>query len=266
MERPVHLFDNGIRVYDDHLITVQRERYRVRNVHEAEEEDIFARIVRAIPRDGCFVNIGAAIGYYVLLAKRLSPTLEVHAVEPLVRHRTFLAENLALNGIAPEAVTVHPQGISGITGVAQLKDRGYSSSIQRAAGARTGIARAVVGLAERVISRTGVLRPPAAETIQTITLDALCETVGRGIDLCQMDVQGLELDVLKSGSRAMERGTIKRFLIGTHSESLHRDCMALLKVRGYSIDHDEYETKDQPDGILVATRSPPHHSNKGASG
>jgi FkbM family methyltransferase len=253
MERQVHLFDNGIRVYDDHLIAVQRERYRVRNVHEAEEEDIFAQLIGAIAPEGCFVNIGAAIGYYVLLAKRLAPALHVHAVEPLERHRRFLAENLALNGIASDAVTVHPQGISGSTGTAQLKDRGYSSSIQRAAGARGGLAQAMVGMAERIIAKTGVLRSPAPETIQTITLDALCVNVGRNIDLCQMDVQGLELDVLRSGSHALQGG-IKQFLIGTHSLELHRDCRALLQHHGYSIDHDEYETKDQPDGILAASK------------
>ncbi len=61
MSRKIHIFDNGIRVYDDHLIPPQRKRYAQNNVHEVEEEEIFLRI----PVDGCFVNIGSAIGYYL---------------------------------------------------------------------------------------------------------------------------------------------------------------------------------------------------------
>ena len=47
MPRAIHSFDNGVRVCDDHLLDEQRERYRKRNVHEAEEEDIFVDLVRA---------------------------------------------------------------------------------------------------------------------------------------------------------------------------------------------------------------------------
>ena len=69
MNRKVHEFDNGVRVFDDHLMPAQRERYRKRNVHEADEEDLFIEVVSALPDDGCFVNIGTAIGYYAILAR-----------------------------------------------------------------------------------------------------------------------------------------------------------------------------------------------------
>src|SRR5258708_2664141 len=97
MARKVHVFDNGGSVYDDHLIPAQRERYRRRNVHEAEEEDVFAELIRNLPPDGCYLNIGCAIGYYPLLAMRLLPALTIHAVEPLAQHRAFFAENVRLN-------------------------------------------------------------------------------------------------------------------------------------------------------------------------
>ncbi len=65
MERAIHTFDNGVRVYDDHLLDEQRERYRKHNVHEAEEENIFVDLIHRIPANGCFVDVGAAIGYYL---------------------------------------------------------------------------------------------------------------------------------------------------------------------------------------------------------
>ena len=94
MERAVHTFDNGVRVYDDHLLDEQRERYRKHNVHESEEENIFVNLIQRIPANGCFLDVGAAIGYYLILARKLAPGITIHAVEPLARHRAFMRENM----------------------------------------------------------------------------------------------------------------------------------------------------------------------------
>ena len=75
MARAAHTFDNGIKVYDDHLLPLQRERYKKHNVHEADEEEHFINIIRSLPPDGVYLDIGAAVGYYAMLARRLSPPL-----------------------------------------------------------------------------------------------------------------------------------------------------------------------------------------------
>ena len=98
MKRNIHVFDNGIKVYDDHVSPTQRNRYKLNNLHEAEEEDIFIQILESIPQDGCYINIGSAIGYYSLLAKKLIPGLTIHAIEPLAKYREYFIENIALNG------------------------------------------------------------------------------------------------------------------------------------------------------------------------
>jgi FkbM family methyltransferase len=233
MERKIHVFDNGVRVYDDHLIPVQRERYRRRNVHEAEEEDVFVALVRALPPGGCFLDVGCAIGYYPLLAKRLAPGLVVHAVEPLARHRAWFVENIGLNGLRADDFTIHAEGVAASAGEAQLVDDGYGSAILPGAAAADG---------------------GRAHAITTTTLDALVERIGRRVDLCQMDVQGLERAVLDGARKSLRTGAVTTFLIGTHSRPLHRACLDLLARSGYAIAHDAYETKEQPDGILAATR------------
>lgn len=230
MERAVHVFDNGIRVYDDHLWPTQRERYRARNVHEAEEEDLFVQLLGDIPRAGVFLDIGSAIGYYLLLARRLRPDIEVHGVEPLKSHRDRFLENAVLNDHSPTEFTIHPEAISSSVGVASLSDDGYGSAIKK--------------------RRAG----PELLAVPTITLDRLVERIGRRVDLCQMDVQGHEAEVLKGADRSLRSGAISSFLIGTHSRKLHRECMELLEVRGYEIRNDVFETIAQPDGILVAVR------------
>jgi FkbM family methyltransferase len=235
VNRLVHVFDNGVQVYDDHLLSNQRERYKRRNVHEAEEEDIFLEILRSLPPDGCFLNIGSAIGYYPLLAKRTVPGLVVHAVEPLELHRRQFLENIALNGLVRRDFTIHEEAISSSAGRASFLEDGYGSGIQRSSDAARRKSRRVL-------------------EIRTTTLDRLVERIERHVDLCQMDVQGHELDALEGAPRTLKSGGIATFLIGTHSPRLHRRCMALLTDHRYEILHDFYYTQEQPDGILAACR------------
>lgn len=93
-----HLFDNGVKVYDHQLLPIQRERYKSRNVHEEEEEDLFVKIIGGLHKDAVYVSVGTAIGYYPLLAKRLKNDINVHCFEPLPLHLEYLKENMELNG------------------------------------------------------------------------------------------------------------------------------------------------------------------------
>ena len=71
-----------------------------------------------------------------------------------------------------------------------------------------------------------------------------------------MDVQGLEVEVLRGAHESMRTGAVKTFLIGTHGRmvglTLHQECRELLQANGYAIEVDQPDTKEQPDGILVA--------------
>jgi len=254
MERLIHTFDNGVRVYEDQLLDEQRARYQKRNVHEAEEEEIFIDLIRRLPPTGCFVDVGAAIGYYLILAHKLSPHLAIHGVEPLERHRRFLNENLILNGLTRDDFGIHAEGLTSSAGSQTFMDRGYSSRLAPE-GAKPGVSLSARW--KRLREAVG-LRKPRNEiiTIPTITLDAFVRRVGRPIDLLQMDVQGLEMEVLKGGTESMKRGAVRTFLIGTHGRArgltLHEDCHELLRASGYTIEIDLPDTKEQPDGILVA--------------
>jgi len=64
-----------------------------------------------------FVDIGAAIGYYPLLAKRLAPRLIIHAVEPLS----------ATNGLSPADFIIHKEAIYSAGGNQRVVDRGYGT-------------------------------------------------------------------------------------------------------------------------------------------
>ena len=67
-----------------------------------------------------------------------------------------------------------------------------------------------------------------------------------------MDVQGLEVEVLKGGAQVMAGGEVRAFLIGTHGRAIHAECVARLRASGYTIEIDQPDTQEQPDGIIVA--------------
>jgi FkbM family methyltransferase len=256
MARAIHTFDNGVRVFEDQLWEGQRARYRKRNVHEAEEEDIFVDLIRRLPRNGCYVDVGAAIGYYLILARKLAPHLEIHGVEPLQRHWHLLRENLALNDLVVDDFKIHPEALTSTEGTEIFMDRGYSSRLEP-----TGEKKEIRLSArwKRFLESIGLRKPKNITlTIPTITVDTLVKRIGRPIDLLQMDVQGLEVEVLRGSAKSMSEGAIRTFLIGTHGRMigvpLHHECRELLQAAGYTIEIDQPDTKEQPDGILVARK------------
>ncbi|MDX2476603.1 MAG: FkbM family methyltransferase [Gammaproteobacteria bacterium] len=261
MSRKIHKFDNNVRVYDDHLMPAQRQRYMVRNVHEADEEDLFIKIISSIPENGCFVNIGTAIGYYAILAKKLSPRLNIHAVEPLQSFRSCFNENLLLNELTEVDFVIHPCAVGATNGRVSFLEKGYESQLlinSHDQKVTQQLAKKMKNQIKSVLGSLGVKRYAAgsgrkSET-DAVTLEALVNQVGQQVDLMSMDVQGLELDILSGGESVLEKAVVKTFIIGTHGKSIHQQCIHMLKNKNYSIEYEEENTQHQPDGIIVASK------------
>jgi FkbM family methyltransferase len=235
--RAVHCFDNGVKVYDDQLVEAQRLRYAKFNVHEEDEEELFLGLIKKLPVGGIFVSLGSAIGYYALLAKHTRPDLKIHCFEPLDRHRRYLEENIELNGYSKDDFNIHSRAVAPNNDTYLLVDRAFGSFLIKPEDARS--------------------RPTSP--IESVTLSGIGAMIGSPlIDLVQMDIQGLEALILEDYFSGCSNGsTIQAFLIGTHGESIHERCRVALKQHNYDFVHDEFETLNQPDGILAAVRS--HH-------
>lgn len=236
--RGIHQFANGVKVFDDQLLSVQRARYQRSNVHEEQEESVFLSLLEEVPADGVFVNIGTAIGYYALLARLRRPDLAIWCFEPLPRHIRFFRENIELNGFRPEEFTVREQAVALQEGTVELSDEDYSSRV----------------LADLV------WRPRSTHqlSVRSTTLDQVCRDIGRPIGLVQMDIQGLELEVLTHFAKiaSAARLPVATFLVGTHGRELHDGCRAVLSAMHYQVMYDEPTPAGQPDGILaVALRA-----------
>jgi FkbM family methyltransferase len=237
----IHKFENGIKVYDKHLIEIQRIRYKRINVHEAEEEQLFLSQISILKKNACFVNIGSAIGYYALLAKKTRPDLFIHAYEPLKIHRKYFRQNIKLNNLKKEDFNIHSEGIFTANKFVFFKKNRYGS---------------LIGNYTNHFSIKNIIRQfkdNSFSIIKVITISDVFNQLQREIDLLQMDIQGLEFEVLNSSKKNLLQKRIKNIIIGTHSLAIHQKCLDLLIECGYNIIHNNPYPKEQPDGILVAS-------------
>jgi FkbM family methyltransferase len=249
----IHIFNNGLRVYRKHLIPAQLKRYQVENIHEPEEEEYFIRLLESLPDNGVFFDVGAAIGYYCLLAKKLKPQLRVHAFEPLPLHQKYFAANLQLNGLSAADVVLHKEALAAHDGRSAIRAHHFGSSLirQKPVSPKKPQITWMVRLFGRKMDSTPAEGPI---TVPTATVDGVLQRLGCSVDLAKVDVQGFECEVLEGASASMTDGRIHNWLIGTHSQYLHEQCLDLLKYKKYRVIYEEQQPKEQPDGIVIASR------------
>jgi FkbM family methyltransferase len=159
------------RLGDRSLLWVDAHRTAASKVIYANPPDLPEMLVwRRVLRDGgLFVDVGANVGSYTILAAELGA--EVIAVEPAVDTFGLLSENIALNGYRVQAV-------------------------QAAAGRQCGTARFTSGL--DAVNRLAADGPAVTELV---TVDSL---VGdRQVTGMKVDVEGFEIDVLHGAARAL---------------------------------------------------------------
>lgn len=143
------------------------------------EGDVDAFVRSCLKEGTVFVDVGANIGYYTLIASRLvGPQGRVHSIEPVPSTAAILETNVRLN--SRPNVSVHK--------VAAWSSRG--ALILRIPGSWYGLASA---------SRNGRGVP-----VDSITLDELLESED-SIDCMKIDVEGAELEVLRGARDVLKR-------------------------------------------------------------
>jgi FkbM family methyltransferase len=230
MADEVYTFGNGVSVYRKMLLDGQVKRYHAAgnpNLHEPVEEEWLSRLLADAPWNCVFADVGAGIGYYTILVRRLKPGARVFAVEPLPRHIEACPANFALNGLKEDDVVLLPLAIASKAGPVDLEDHRFGSRI------------AQPGDRNRV-------------PVQAITLDDLVDCAGGRIDVMKMDIQGEELNVLAGSGALRKNGLIRSMIVGTHSAELHCGVLDLLAKCNYHLVFEDQEPAHQPDGIIVS--------------
>ena len=156
-----------------------------------------------VTRPGHLVfEVGAYIGTYALLMRRLAQGCRVIALEPDPRNRLRLEENLALNGA--DDVVVLPDAVDAEEATVSFTSAGMHGSIGE-----------------------------GDEQVRTTTLDALARRFGIP-DVVLMDIQGAEAAALQGGRELLQAGRTTWVVeLHGHEGSL---AAAALEEAGYTLE------------------------------
>jgi FkbM family methyltransferase len=167
------------------------------------------RFEQAVKPGHTVYDIGANVGFYTLLASRLTwPGGRVIAFEPWGPNLAFLRRHVEMNRLAN--VTV----------------------MSAAVGERPGTLRFAPGIAGSLghLSASGTIEVPV------VGIDAF---VAAGTapppDVIKMDIEGGEVDALRGAANVLATAKPVLFL-ATHSDVLHHACVQIVRGAGYDIE------------------------------
>jgi FkbM family methyltransferase len=172
------------------------------------ERDLQNLLVRKVRPGNVVWDIGANVGFFTLLAARLTGTAgRIVAIEPLPRNLDLLRAHLDLNQIGN--VTVLGQAVADAAGTALF-----------AAAASPSMGR---------------LDTAAGFEVTVTTVDTLVESgVAPAPHIIKMDIEGAESRALAGARRTLERHR-PVLLLSTHGWAQHEGCMSMLRGIGYEL-------------------------------
>lgn len=184
------------------------------------EHNFWLRQLDDIAEKPIIIDIGANVGYFALGAKKVFPAAEIHCFEPVDQTFVCLKKNLA----GFRKVYFHKQAIGNRNGTTFIKtdsEQPSLSTLDKKGGQRTEIIR--------------------LDSFYKKHLD------GKQVDILKVDVEGLELDVLRGGVRLISQTKYlhmefnsSNYSLSDLIEVLHRSKrrFQLLFIRNFSNDTD----------------------------
>ena len=139
--------------------------------------------------DSIFVDVGADIGFFSLLAAKQFPKMTVHAYEPNQSIYARLKKNAVLNG-SLNNLHLFSCALADFNGTAVLHIPSPFEDNQGVASLGANI---------------GGITKPVQQSVEVRQLDELYQNASQPISIIKIDVQGFEPEVLKGGAKAIGR-------------------------------------------------------------
>ena len=159
-------------------------------VHEKKQTEIFKR---TLDKGMTVVDVGANIGYYVLLeATAVGAGGRIYAIEPIPRSYKLLEKNIRANNCQQivEMFQMAVSNKSGISKIIETTERNNPTMVnpdQRSESFQRGI---------ETITKSEL-------EVKTITLDEFLEDKGP-VDCIRMDIEGYEVEALEGMRRVLQ--------------------------------------------------------------
>lgn len=177
------------------------------------------RWLDTVAQEGVFFDVGANIGFVAVYLKLRAPTLDVWCFEPTYANFDLLRKNAKINGVNLNAL---PIALAAAPSVAAIEDPEELGGI-------------ALSINEDLKAREANTHPTMVDS-----LDALIEKGVPQPDYLKIDVDGIELEIL--------RGAIKT-LAGVREVAIEYDVdekdeiIALLDAQGFDVSGDEVEDR-----------------------
>lgn len=159
--------------------------------YQEADQGVLKMIKKHLPPDGTFIDIGANIGSFTLVAAKIARRGEVHAFEPSVHHFSRLSRNVELNNF--RNVHLNRKGLSDKTETATLFLPSMKGEMNNSGAAS-------------LYSSDAAEDMQLKEEIELISLDDYVanQKIDR-IDLIKIDIEGAEYGALKGSRKTLER-------------------------------------------------------------
>ncbi|HOE18430.1 MAG TPA: FkbM family methyltransferase [Syntrophorhabdaceae bacterium] len=177
------------------------------NMVEPEQTSVF---VNTLKNGMVFFDIGANVGYYTILGARLVGAQgKVFAFEPAIRNLAYLYRHIVLN--KAKNVTILSVACSD-----RMSLKFFTAGKNFAEG--------------HIVEKDDT---SGAQPIPAISVDEVVRKTGCCPDVIKIDVEGVELSVLKGARDVLYKARPKLFL-STHSDTHQKTCIEYLKECGYT--------------------------------
>jgi len=213
----VQVRDQSILISVDHLRTLNRAKtYSIKEPDTLDWLDSFES-------DSCYFDIGANIGQYSLYpAKKYGHKVRIYAFEPQSNNYYALNKNIYLNNLSEE-ISSYCVAVSGKTEFSKLYIPKFIPGGNRSQfGAED--------LENMKISATHT------QGMFGVTLDDLCGQWGFPYpNYMKIDVDGLELAILKGASVVLKNPALKSVIIELGTEVERNEAIALMQQAGLEV-------------------------------
>ena len=251
-------FDNGIRInrtrWDDTFHHALRNTYYSQNklyLHEPFEEAWFTTLFFHAEPGEVFLDVGAAIGYFCLLALRMRPRAAVVAVNPSNYFQRALVENAALQSTPIRVLQLSEEDMLQRGSVAP--EAGAILQLPAAVGVSGGRAFMSNPRKQGYGENYHPTNSSDADSVPVLSVQRLVAICGRQVHLAMFDIQGAEALLFESTplQEVLRTHAIQRIMVGTHGPT-HTSVKRALVSAGYHILLALPKVPHYPDGVVVA--------------
>ncbi|MBL4772684.1 MAG: FkbM family methyltransferase [Alcanivoracaceae bacterium] len=211
-QNPVLLFDTSVKVFKNGMFNIRAFSDDLWHVLPWSEPNVFKTIQEKLTNESVFVDAGANIGVYTILASMLiGDKGKVLAIEMIPETATILEKHVNLN----KCINVNIKNKA-------LSDIGDQSVIAFVPKNKYGMASIRNNYDHHEVEKVSV---------KTATLDEILMPYS-SIDLLKLDIEGAELMALNGCKASLTK--INSIIFESHTEA--EDIILFLKSNGFRID------------------------------